>query len=491
MQMLLAHLQEYWLVHLLLTVYTVLLAHHAWTGNRQTRGLADYYVGGRAMGGVAVGLSYFATYSSTNSFVGFSGQAYSWGPRWLLLVPFIVLLTLAAWVFVAPRLREFTGSVNSLTIPDYIGLRFESQAARVSAAGILLFASFFYMTAVFTGIGNLLERFLGIPYEAAIAAVFVIVLVYTVAGGFIAVVKTDMVQGLVMIAAAILLFRGTSAAAGGLGSILPGADEAFPQSPPFSFSGPVLPVLLGVLFATTVKALVEPRQLSRFYALKDRKAAFRGLWISLLCFALVYSLLTPIGLLARRILPPGVGDTDLVVPELIADPDIFSPGVAAFLLVAMVAAAMSSLDSVLLVMASTAQRDVIETIRGPVGEAAALRWTRILVAVFAAVTMLLALRPPGDIVTLTSWSGSLYAACFFPAVVLGLYCRRGNGVAVLSSFGAGLGVLLLWGRLELSQLVHPVFPALVLSIVAYLAVSFQGRAVASPAVMDFFRKNGV
>ena len=60
-------LQTYWPVHLLLLLYACLLGYHAWTGHRATRGVADYYVGGRSMGGVVLGLSFFATYSSTNS----------------------------------------------------------------------------------------------------------------------------------------------------------------------------------------------------------------------------------------------------------------------------------------------------------------------------------------------------------------------------------------------------------------------------------------
>ena len=70
----LGNLREYWMVHTLLALYTVILAHHAWSGNKKTKDLTDYYVGGRNMGGWVIGLSFFATYASTNSFVGFSGQ---------------------------------------------------------------------------------------------------------------------------------------------------------------------------------------------------------------------------------------------------------------------------------------------------------------------------------------------------------------------------------------------------------------------------------
>lgn len=490
MTALLDNLREYWLVHCLLALYTGLLAWHAWEGNRSTKGLADYYVGGRAMGGVVIGLSFFATYSSTNSFVGFAGQSFTWGLPWLLLVPFLVGFSLFAWRFVAPRLRQFTASLDSLTIPDLIGFRFDSTAARVFAAIIVLFASFFYMTAVFKGIGNLLEAFLEIPYHFAIGIVFTIVVIYTVVGGFISVVKTDAVQGVVMIVAAIILFTGTTQAAGGLASFAavrdqPGGADLFRWG-----GGVAVPVLLGVLFSGTVKFAVEPRQLSRFFALRDRTAARTGLWVSTLTIALVYALLTPIGIYARRILPEGITDTDRVVPELLTSAEVFSPGASAFLLVAMVAAAMSSLDSVLLVMASTADRDLARIWRKGGTDREAMRATRLWIGLFATITAVIALNPPGSIVTLTALSGSLYAACFFPAVLLGLHWRRGNGASVIASFATGLFVLFTWKYVPGSDVVHEVFPALLLSLAVYVGVALLTPPTESTDIDRVFEEAG-
>ena len=465
------NLRTYWIVHLLLLGYTAVLAHHAWSGNRKTRGVTDYFVGGRSMGPIAIGLSFFATYSSTNSFVGFSGQAYDWGVTWFLLIPFVIVLSLLAWVAVAPRLRTFTESLGSLTIPDFIGFRFGSPAARVAAAAIVLFASFFYMTAVFKGIGNLLEVFLDIPYRMAIVIVFFIVMLYTVVGGFISVVKTDAVQGIVMILAGILLFRGTMAAAGGFGSFAALADDPATE-PLLRWGGGVaVPLALGVVFAGTVKFVVEPRQLSRFYALESRAAARKGVWVSTAAFLLVYTLLIPVGLYARNIMPGGLADTDLVVPQLLTMPEVFSAGTGAFLLLAMVAAAMSSLDSVLLVMASTTQRDLVGMWRKPASERAALRATRFYVALFALITAVIALNPPDGIVGLTAFSGAVYGACFGPALLMGLYWRRGNGRAALASFVTGLVILVAWDWLPWSDRLHQVFPGVALSFLAYWAVA--------------------
>jgi SSS family transporter len=476
-------LREHWLLAVLLAAYCAMLVQHAWQGRRGTRGIADYYIGGRSLGGIALGLSFFATYSSTNSFVGFAGQSYSYGAPWLLVAPLIVGFSILAWLVVAPRLRRFTRALGSLTIPDFIGFRFGSTGARVVAATIVLFSSFFYLTAVFKGAGTILAAFLDVDYTFAIWIFFVIVMAYTAVGGFLSVVKTDVVQGVVMLVAAGLLFSGTVNAAGGVTAVaavrvMPAATHLFSWDAAMAF-----PVLLGIMVAATIKLVVEPRQLSRFYALKDERAVRSGFWVATLSFLVAYALLVPIGLYAHAILGGGFADTDLIVPALLTDPAIFGPAASAFLLLALVAAAMSSIDSVLLVMAATLHRDVVALLRPPRSERRAVLATGGYVALFAFVTTLIALDPPGGIVALTSFSGSLYAACFFPALIFGLYWRRGGALAALASMLTGLVVLVVWKALSPAG-VHEIFPALAAAIVAYAIAA--ARAPAPAAVEALF-----
>jgi SSS family transporter len=478
-----AWLAEHRFVLVLLLAYSALLVVHAWQGRRGTRGVVDYYVGGRSMGGVALGLSFFATYSSTNSFVGFAGQSYSYGAPWLLLAPMIVAFCVIAWTVIAPRLRRFSEELGSLTIPDFIGFRFGSTSARVLAATIVIFSSFFYLTAVFKGAGTTLAAFLHVDYTLAIWIFFLIVMTYTAVGGFISVVKTDVVQGLIMIVAAVLLFRGTVDAAGGLGALAtvrsaPETRHLFTWDAAMPFG-----VLLGIIMAGTIKLIVEPRQLSRFYGLRDAGAVRHGFIAATLGFVLVYALLVPIGLYARVILPEGVAHTDEIVPALLTNAAFFHPAISAFMLVALVAAAMSSIDSVLLVMAATFHRDLVALVRPAASERRAVLATAAYVALFALITTLIALDPPGGIVTLTSFSGSLYAACFFPALLFGLYWRRGDGRAAMISMVVGLVVLLAWKPLA-PVAVHEVFPAMAASILAYLLTA--ARTDGPPAARRLF-----
>lgn len=478
-------LTTHWPAALLLTVYFGLLVHNAVIGSRRTKSVADYYVGGRAMGGVAIGFSVFATLASTNSYIGSAGLAYRLGLPWLITGVFLVLFTLIAWRWVAPRLRDFTERLGSLTIPDFLAFRFESRGLRLASALIVILSSILYMTAIFKGIGHALQIYLGIPYEAAIGLIYAMVVMYTAAGGFISVVRTDVAQGTVMIFAAAILFAGTVQGAGGLMS-LRGLAETQEGAKLFTWdAGTPFAVLLGIAVAMSIKLIVEPRMLSRFYALKDARAVRHGKWVSVSAMVVVFSCLFPIGLYARVIFPEGNLDPDLIVPTLVGSGEYFSQGTASFLLVAIVAAAMSSLDSVLLVTGTTCQRDLAGQIWHHDTEQAALRWTRGFVILFASLTALISLDPPGGIITITAFSGSVYAACFFPGLIFGLYWRRGNANAVLASIVAGLGVLGYWTAWPPLAL-HAVFPSMAASILAYVVVAWRTPPVMTERVEALF-----
>jgi len=269
-----------------------------------------------------------------------------------------------------------------------------------------------------------------------------------------------------------VLCAGTVSAAGGLWVLRDLTSRPGAQNLARWDAGLPLPVLLGVLVAGSMKFVVEPRQLSRFYALKDERAARQGLLVSLASFAIAYTALVPIGLYARFVLPPELTDTDRVVPELLAAPGVFAAPVAALLLV----------------VASTFERDVLGSLWSRASELGALQATRLWVALFALLTAAVALEPPGGIVALTAFSGSLYAACFFPSVVLGLHWARGDGASALASFGTGIAALWIWPRLPWAGDLHRVFPALALSTLAYVALALLRRSRPPERVADLFRE---
>ena len=476
-------LGQHWFAVALAVVYTSFLFAHARLGLRAGKTAAGFFIGDRRLGGAVIGVSFYATFASTNSYVGLAGKSYEYGLPWLTMAALMVVFCWLSWRIVAPRMRRFATAWGSLTVPDFLAVRFGSDRVRVAAAAVIVFSCLLYLIAVFKGAGNLLQVFLGIPYQVAVAVTLGLIVMYTMLGGFVSVVRTDVLQGSLMVVGSVLLFYFITTAAGGVGVIAELPDE--PSRAHLVELNGAIPfvVLLGIALAGSLKLLVDPRQVTRFYGLKDERSVRVGIWVAVIGILVIQFCLFPLGLYAHFLLD-GVTDTDLVVPTLVNDPGVIPPLVGDFLVIAILAAAMSSLDSVLLVAASVASRDIFG--RRQNNETNVVKGARLGVAGFAVVAAIVALNPPGGIVEITIFSGSLFAVCFVPTILLGLHWRRGNEAAALSAFGVGIAVLLGWLLAGLGDVVHEVFPALIASSVGYVVVSRFGKPVTDAKVASMF-----
>lgn len=151
------------------------------------------------------------------------------------------------------------------------------------------------------------------------ALTLLIVVVYTSVGGFVSVVRTDVVQGLLMVVGSMVLFGVVTSASGGVGMLFT-ADRTRPL---FDWNAGIpFEVLLGIAFAGSLKLRVDPRRVSRFYALKDPHSVRTGIWIAVLGIFLIQMTLFPVGMYATLLLE-GVDETDLIVPLLVNDPTVF------------------------------------------------------------------------------------------------------------------------------------------------------------------------
>jgi len=475
-------LGQHWFAVALAVVYTAFLLAHARLGLRAGKTAAGFFIGNRGLGGAVIGVSFYATFASTNSYVGLAGKSYEYGLPWLTMAALMVVFCWLSWRIVAPRMRRFAAAWGSLTVPDFLAVRFASDRVRVAAAAVIVFSCLLYLIAVFKGAGNLLQVFLGIPYQLAVIVTLGLIVMYTMLGGFVSVVRTDVLQGSLMVVASILLFYFITSAAGGVGVIAELPNE--PSRAHLVELNGAIPfvVLIGIALAGSLKLLVDPRQVTRFYGLKDEHSVRVGVWVAVIGILVIQFCLFPLGLYAHFLLD-GVSDTDLVVPTLVNDPGVIPPLAGDFLVIAILAAAMSSLDSVLLVAASVASRDLLRRSRR---EATVVGSARLGVAGFAVVAAVVALNPPGGIVEITIFSGSLFAVCFVPTILLGLHWYRGNAAAALTAFGVGIAVLLGWLLAGLGDIVHEVFPALFASTVGYVVVSLRGNPVTEVRVASLF-----
>ncbi len=352
-------LEEHWLRLLFMAAYLSLLAYHCWTAKRETHGLDDYLIGGRRLGGWVIGLSFYATFVSTNSFVGHAGKSWDAGLIWYVKGVVIVLCCYLAWYLVAPRFFTRALEYKSLTVPDFLGRRYDSPALRRLSAIVIFMAAVVYLVAVYKGSALALQQFLGLNYHAAAVAIFLVVTTYTLAGGFRSVVLTDAVQGLLMAIGAVVLIIAVLYQGGGVTAILGNIHSQDPDLVSWQGKMPIL-AILGLALAGGMKMLVDPRQISRIYGLRDKKALGVARIVAPLLMLVTYLCLLPIGALAHALIPAdAINDSDLVMPYLLGTVEVLGPVLSSFMLLVLLAAALSSLDFVLLVAASSVGRDIL------------------------------------------------------------------------------------------------------------------------------------
>jgi SSS family transporter len=437
--------------------YLGILILFAVRARKRTRDIEDYYAGGRNVATVLVGLSFYATFVSTNSFVGHSAKSYEYGVSWLIVGAVLVLLAILSWIIIAPRFNERAGELGSVVPSDLFRLHFNSPAAGAVAAGVILFDSVFFLAAVFLGASESMGALIGIPFVYALAIVFVVQLAYTAIGGYLADVWSDSLQAVILLAGAVVIPLVMVANAGGwtatwseLGTIDAGRSPSKFSLIRITMAAPLL-MIVGVGLSGGLKLVADPRQLSRFYGLRGAGSARSGAWLIGVLVAVTYLFLLPIGLLARvQDVPPEVAArSDAIVPWLLGDAQIIGPVAGTIILTALLAAAMSTIDSVLLVAAGALQRDILPLLSGrssgeTVGGA---RRIVFLCALLSLVVAMVARANPAiglGIVELTVFAGALYAAAFLPGLIGILYWKKASAPGVILGMVFGVVSTALW-----------------------------------------------
>ena len=450
-------------------------------------------VGGRRMGGVVIGLSFYATFVSSVTFVGHAGRSYAFGLSWwLICVVVFTSMVLVSWFVIAPPFTRRARELGALTVPDFLGFQYESLLLRRLAGGVVVIASLAYMVAVYEGATRLLGVLLDLDPGLVTMIIFVVVTTYTLAGGFHSVVATDAGQGVILLAGGMLLPLSMVVREGGVTALLGKVRLAMPSvlewQPQGALAGDVtVGTLVGLALGVGLKIIVEPRQLSRFYGLADDEQLRRGRWIAPAMLFVTYLVMLPVGFLAHAFVTPaelgggsGSALTDNVIPHLLgARVNLLGPVAGAFFLTGLVAAAMSSIDSVLLVAASSADHDLVAP--GRADDGVGVRRTRVWVFLLSAVAAVLSLILDQGITEMSSFSGSLYAACFLPSLIVGLFWKRLGRTAALLALVTGFATTLGWfilkqaGGLGELRKVHEVYVGVACSHVVAVTITVLGR----------------
>lgn len=458
---------------------------------RKTKGLLDFYLAGKKLGTLVVSFSFFATYFSTAAFLGGGGTGFLLGFQWSAFLTFFhILFAILAWMVIAPPMKRVADEYGAITIPELFRKRAGVLSQIIAAVVIVVFFEL-YMVSIYKGAGNLLQVMLSIDYKTGLLITAIIVMFYTAVGGFRAVVMTDLIQGIIVLVGGVALFFTLIYSLGGFNSAIEALSNAKifggmdgkalfeigkVGPPPIVKAGMIVPFVLSLTFAISVAQLASPQLVVRFVAARDSRVIANGMILTPLIIGIFAICVFSIGPFGWVVIPrytddvvTFLKDTDLVVPFIAMK--LFPAGINALLLTAIIAAAMSTINSLLHVVATAFVRDLVQNVKR-VEERMALNLTRLAVFVFAAIPLYFAVNPMGPIVEIVGVSFSVITSAFLVPLIACLYSDRPNSAAISASMIAAVIASVLWYFYYYKVYwIYPVVPGLLVSFAVFAAFS--------------------
>jgi len=441
---------------------------------RQTHNLADYMLGGRRLGSGVVALSAGASDMSGWLLLGLPGALYASGLNQIWIAVGLIIGAYLNWLFVANRLRVYTETANNaLTIPEFLHNRFHSNLLRIiSALLIFLFFTFYVSSGLVSG-AILFESSFDLNYTTALWMGAIVIMLYTFIGGFLAVSWTDVLQGILMLLALIIVPLVTLSEVGGWEAMSVTISEIDPTRLDV-FKGMSL---LGIisLMAWGLGYFGQPHILVRFMAIKSAQEMpkARRIGMSWMIVSTLGAVLTGFIGIAY------FADNPLENSEkvfLALSQVLFNPWVAGFLLAAILSAIMSTIDSQLLVSSSAITDDFYQAYLRPNASQRELVWVgRFSVIIVAIVALALAHNRDNTIMDLVAYAWAGFGSSFGPVIIFSLFWSRMTRTAALVGMIVGAMTVVIWERLTVFEIIpfslYEMVPAFLLSSFAIVVVS--------------------
>lgn len=440
--------------------------------------LQGYFLGDRSLGGFVLAMTMTATYGSASSFIGGPGVAYDEGLGWVLLAMSQVATGYFVLMVLGKKFAIVTKQYQAVTMVDFLKARYQSKwVVLFSSISIIIFL-FSAMAAQWIGGARLIESLTGLHYLSALFIFAVSVLFYVTIGGFRAVALTDAIQGSIMFIGTLILLIATIIAGGGLSNIM---GDLYAENPnlltPYGAEGTLAPAYVSSYWVLVGVGVVGLPQIAvRAMSYKSARSMHRALIIGTIVVGFIMLNMHLIGVFARPILP-GIEVGDKVMPLLSLE--VLPPWLAGVVLAAPMAAIMSTVDSLLLLVSSTVVKDVYLNYLQPKASNIQVKRMSIgVTAVLGIIVFVLALNPPDLIIWLNLFAfGGLEAAFIWP-IIMGLYWKKGNKYGALASMIAGVGLYVLSDLFFPEPFgMHTIVLPTVLALIAYVAVSLGTQGV--------------
>ena len=457
--------------------------------------VGDFYLGGRKMGPLVTAMSAEAADMSSWLLMGLPGLAYLAGiaePAWTAIG--LAVGTYINWLVVAKRIRTYTQEVNAITLPDFFSLRYKDEKNILMAIAAVVIIVFFvpYTASGFAACGKLFSSIFAIDYHVAMIISAIVIVAYTVTGGFLAASMTDMIQSVVMSIALLVVVMFGVHVAGGIDAVADNANSLVSyltltasHVAADNSSSPYGALTIASTLAWGLGYFGMPHILLRFMAIEDREKLKISRRVATVWVVIAMTVAIIIGVVGNAVtaadaLPFLDGNTSETIivrmADLMGKYGVLMAIMGGIILSGILSSTMSTADAQLLAASSSISENLLRKFFNvELSTKASIKIARAAVVAIAVVAVFLARNPDSSVFRIVSFAWAGFGSAFGPVVLLALFWRRSNKQGALAGMITGGAMVFIWKFLIAPMgglfAIYELLPAFLLALIVNIVVS--------------------
>ena len=458
-----------------LVLYLGIMAFIGWYAGRKTNNIGDFFVLSGKAGVLVSGIAYFSTQFSMGTFLGTPGTIYGVGYAGMAIsVPGAVFCMILPALLIGRKLITLGHKYGFLTMADYLTDRYHSKKMSGVLGVMMLFFLVPMMGAQIIGAGVIVHVFTGLPEWVGVVGMGIIVILYCMTGGMKGAMMTDVIQGSLMIATAVVTFIVSIVMGGGFSNInhtLQSMNEAYLTFPgangymPWTYY--VSNIVLWSFFT-----MGQPHLFTKFFAMKDHKTMFKAILLGTAGMFFSATLIEWAGVNGIASIQ-NIEKADQIIPMILQRG--MNPFLASIFIAGIVAAGMSTIDGILVTTTGAVTRDIYQKIiNKDATDENVMKLSKVVTVIIGIIVICFGVFQPGSIfeINLFAFSGM---AIFVVPILFGIYWKKATAKGAIASVIVGIISLLLFtlnpSVKALAMGFHALFPTTIIASIVMIVVS--------------------
>lgn len=458
-----------------LVLYLGIMAFIGWYAGRKTNNIGDFFVLSGKAGVVVSGIAYFSTQFSMGTFLGTPGTIYGVGYAGMAIsVPGAVFCMILPALLIGRKLITLGHKYGFLTMADYLTDRYHSKNMSGVLGVMMLFFLVPMMGAQIIGAGVIVHVFTGLPEWVGVVGMGIIVILYCMTGGMKGAMMTDVIQGSLMIATAVVTFIVSIVMGGGFSNInhtLQSMNEAYLTFPGANGYMPWTYYISNIVLWSFF-TMGQPHLFTKFFAMKDHKTMFKAILLGTAGMFFSATLIEWAGVNGIASIQ-NIEKADQIIPMILQRG--MNPFLASIFIAGIVAAGMSTIDGILVTTTGAVTRDIYQKIINKnATDEAVMSLSKVVTVIIGIVVICFGVFQPGSIfeINLFAFSGM---AIFVVPILFGIYWKKVTAKGAIASVIVGIISLLLFtlnpSVKALAMGFHALFPTTIIASIVMIVVS--------------------